>query len=402
MSMRISYIPETILKARVDCKFFMRGPFSAAIYNFKMSCHASHIKEHDKFQEKVAKVQEVAKPVIEGTQRTSKISLCNRVAHFLAHVCMGILLFIPILNFIPFVILNLKAKELPALPPSEEKSQSEELHEESQSTEELLETPSSITTENPKTEVITSTQVQTPKVEPQKQTPVSTPTQPRFKITTIQDTPSKVPGQAKVLTKEPEDPVLKNRHHPTVETVPGSPASKVREHADVIIDLFFPIFVSEIPAEALRDISTYYSMIEKTIQPKKLPEKKIQEFFKLEGWLDKKNLTHVRTKFRDNINSRITGSFGTTPAKKLQNVQSNLKHLRQFLNEKFTKYPNSPLMSTYNGQDPRVQTPENPYDRVLRGVFGLSNEEFKELLPKLKFYQNNGLIYVNPNILGSS
>lgn len=111
MNMRISYIPENMLKMRGDCKFFFKMPFKAAAYNFQMSINSAHVKEHDRFNHNVDKVEEVAKTAIEGTQKTSTISLCDKIVHFLAHVGLALILLVPLLNFFPFVVLVIKAKE---------------------------------------------------------------------------------------------------------------------------------------------------------------------------------------------------------------------------------------------------------------------------------------------------
>lgn len=406
--MRISYVPEEILKAPVDCKYHFCNPFKTAIYNFKVSVYASHIKEHDKFQENADKVEEVAKPAIEAAGTPPKHSCCNRIAHFFAHVGIGLLLLIPIVNMIAFMCLAIKAKEYREPPPPPEESMQDKATEKPSDkpsdkpaekasekpkekpleklSEKLSEKPQEKKETQPQTKVISP-----PQAQPKIQTPKEQPAQPQT------NTQPSTPVQATKLTAQPEDPVIRNLHR-NVGSSPN-PAIAVREQADIVIDLFFPLFVSEIPEDVVKDISTIFSLTEPN-QPKELPPQKKQAFFALDDWKDKTKLPTQRRMIRDSINFRITtGAHGKGALGKSQNAENNLKYFRQFLDGKFTDHKGAPFLATFNATDVRVQIRENPYNQILSGVFGLPHEEFKELLPKFEFYENEGLIKVNPNIM---
>jgi hypothetical protein len=378
--MRISYIPENILKARPDCKFFFRDPFSAAIYNFKVSVHASHIKEHDKFQEKTAKVTGVAKPVIEGIQRTSKISLCNRIAHFLAHVGIGLLLFIPLLNFIPFVILALKAKEHREVARSQAEVQ--EVHE--------------VVVEAEKAPEGTSlpTQDRSPSIQGSPQ-PL-----PRIEVQVQAPTNSLSSFQApKQLSVEPEDRVLKNLHR---RSDSPSPMKDIRNYEYIVSNSFYLLFASEVPQRALEIISKWFEKTENMKQPRELSPEKIQRFFKLAKWSTEEEFKELKPLLINHVNGSITvGAHGMNALSKLKNAETNLKNLRLFLNELFPDFIDAPFIGTYNSTDLRVGILGNPYDRVRKAIFVTPSEDFKTFLRGFFFYEKNGFLQIDPNITNS-
>lgn len=335
------YIPKNILESKVDCCFFIREPFKAAAYNFR-NC----ILRSNSQQEK--KTDEVAKKTFDETQHTSKITLCGRIAHFFRHVVVGFILSLPLLNFFPFVVLALKAKEHKSAP------EAIGIQAPSQKKEEMKE-----------------------------------------KI------------NQKVPSNEPEDLFLKNRYRETIMNAPISADSptterqrKITNKQDEVCKLFYSLLLSEVPET---DFQNTYLMSQKEgakpITNETAKKLQVSKFLKGDEWLKFPAIKKSLKAIVENLITRASKSTETSniqgPLVRYENAITNLNGLRKYLNNQFPEYKDAPLMETYKGDGKMTQ---NPYYMLRHGIFKLAPDEFEALFKKCQFRVEDGLFYINPHV----
>jgi hypothetical protein len=354
--MSINFIPDDVLTAPVDLFYFISKPLASAWHNFKVA-----------FSENPTPLEVKTQDIANNTLKETSV-FDAKTTHFISHFGVGVLLTIPIFNAIPFAYLVIKIKE--------------NLNPNAIIKEPILsQVHCSLKEENEDVAVTLQPKI-TPKVEPSEINlslripviPIAKATESTSLTKTIsakeplQRTNSlkspRILDKMNVFQHKPQDLLSLRDSSPPKNDGESLRLQKIIED-DVTVS-YFILFPEQSTEQILRKA-------QKTLKPV----------------IDERTIV-------DNL---ILNFPGHLKQHKFLNAQANLKTLRAFLIKNLGDVEGNYWIRETLSHDVQVQTKDNPYEIVRKGIFSCPQNSFLDLISKYIYTTYKGTIVIRDNLI---
>lgn len=388
--MAMSFLSKDVLCAPVDLYYFLWAPLNSACHNFK----ASISMDPDSPQKRT---QQVAYNNLSFPNQ-----VLSTVTHFFVHLGVGATLSIPVLNILPFSCLVIKAKEFvnPDMKNTLEdlKNENTKLKQEKQKIEDEI-------IRNSKNSTTTSTSSSTKNTKP-----IPTPNTP-LKTHFKQNSPPS-PANYRATSPNPKHVEVKVEPAVTEETASkeGSGSTDhLQRRSSGRVDEMKKRFQNNQDGVLPRRNSSPI-MIDKEAREKEkiLEDSVVVNYFNL--FPENSSVALLRKKQDKSssiiaeqtiVNNLILNFPGHVKDVKFTNADLNLKALREHLVQTLgVENGNSWIRETYSN-DVQVQTKDNPFEIVRKGIFCCSPDEFSRLIMQFDYIYQYDCIVVTKRDLGS-